>query len=132
MSSFKSLAMAKTVASHQEITIQKSFFGLVQKAVYNPTNSPILAYQYDYTTENGIRIKQVLNASAAQFEQAVEQAGQVNKAPVGPFRAEICLSADHRFAAVQLFGYNDFEYFPLLDVIYYEGQAAELIAKLFG
>lgn len=131
MSSFKNMAMAVAVASHRDITVKKSFFGLIAKALYTPTDSPVLVLQYDYTTENGAHIKQVLSASDSQLEDAVKAAGKVEKAPMGPFRVEVCYSIDHQFAAVQPFGYSDFEYKPQADISFYEGPAAELIIKLF-
>lgn len=131
MSSFKTLAMAAAVAKHQDIIVKNQFFGLIQKAYYSPTGSPLLALQYDYSTENGNRIKQVLSAQSSQLADAVTDAGLVAKAPMGPFRVEVCLSADRQFAAVQPFGYSDFEYRPLADVRFFKAHEAELIAQLF-
>lgn len=124
--------MAAKVAAHQDIIVKKSCFGLVKKAFYTPTDSSILALQNDYSAENGDRIKQIINAPEGQLEAAVKAFGGIDHAPMGPFRVEVCLSADHQFAAVQAFGYSDFEYKPLADVRFFTGNEADIIGRLLA
>ena len=122
MASFKSLEMADAVSSKSYIEVKKALFGLIQKAVYTPTQSPLKVIQQDYTTEAGDHSK---------LEAALQNAGIITPSATGPFRIEALVSADKQFAAVQTLGYSDFQYKPTSDVRFFEGKQAELIATLF-
>lgn len=131
MASFKSLEMADAVSSKSHIEVKKALFGLIQKAVYTPTQSPLKVIQQDYTTEAGDRLKRILNADDSKLEATLQNAGIISPSATGPFRIEALVSADKQFAAVQTLGYSDFQYKPTSDVRFFEGKQAELIATLF-
>ena len=60
MSSIKDLEMAAAVSAYQHIEIKKSLFGLSQKAVYVPTQSPVKANVYEYAPADGERMERLL------------------------------------------------------------------------
>lgn len=122
--------MAKVISGDSRISINESFFGLIKTAVYNPTNSKLEAFSYDYTSENGDKLKQLLRCPDDKLADFTKKLAPIEKATMGPARLEGCISHDHLFAALQLFGYSDFEYSPLTDVRIYEGISAELISTI--
>lgn len=131
MANFKKLEMAKVLSHDSRIVIRKSFFGFITTAVFAPTGSTLTIFQNDYTSEQGEVLKRLLACSSDNLEQFTKQVGIITPSPMGPARIEGCISADHQFAALQLFGYSDFEYRPLTEVKTYEGWEAELISTLF-
>lgn len=130
MANINKLGMAKTISTDPRISVNKSFFGLCQTAVYNPTNSKLVAFINDYTAENGEKLKQLLRCPDDRLADLTKKLGPIEEATMGPSRLEGCMSQDHLFAALQLFGYSDFEYSPLTDVVIYEGIQAELISTV--
>ena len=84
----------------------------------------------DYTAENGEKLKQLLRCPDDKLADLTKRLSPIEHATMGPARLEGCMSKDHLFVALQLFGYSDFEYSPLTDVRIYEGMPAELISTI--
>ena len=131
MSSIKDLGMAAAVSAYEHISIKKSFFGLFQKAIYTPTNSPVKALTYDYTPLEGEHLEELLNLPLGEMAKKLKQQGKPKPAPIGHFRLEVCVSEDQHFCALQLFRYVDFKYIPAFEPRFYLNIEAEIILKLF-
>lgn len=130
MANINKLGMARTISNDSRISVKKSFFGLSQTAVYNPTGSTVEVFRNDYTAENGEKLKQLLRCPDDKLADLTKRLSPIEHATMGPARLEGCMSKDHLFVALQLFGYSDFEYSPLTDVRIYEGMPAELISTI--
>lgn len=122
MAKITNMEMAKAIANNQHISIKKAFFGLQTKVVYEPTQSVVSTEQYDYTQENGDRMRRILAKADANsnIDTLLSQIEGIEKAAMGPFRLEVCASADRHFLAVQPFGFSDFQYKPLADLLVIE------------
>lgn len=131
MASIKSLRIASAVAQNPNISFHKSWFGLVTKAVYTPTGSPVDAFQLEYTKEDGAPLVRLLTARPSDLKAVVEATGTLRDTHVGNLQLDLCLSRDHRFAAMRLFRYADFKYKPETELRIFEGADAELVGKLF-
>ena len=131
MSKIKDLDMAFSLSTHTDVTINSSFFGLIEKAVYNPTGSRITAHTFDYSPFSGERLHQMLDGSIEQIEKVVAQGSYPEAVPIGNIRAEVCRSDDRQFVAILLLQFSDFEYKPLCEVKYFKGHDAELVSRLF-
>ena len=116
MASFKKLEMAPALSMREDIEVKKGFLGLSQKVFYRPTGSPVDVVQTYYGTDQGARIRRVLEAPVGEVAEAVKSAGVLTGSGTGPVRIDACLSQDGRFAAVQLFGYADLLYHPQTEV----------------
>lgn len=130
MANFKNLEMAPVVSSRDDILVKKGFLGLTNKVFYAPTQSPVDVMQIYYSAENSERIKRVLKAADVDLEQVVRSAGTVEKSGTGPFRLDVCLSQDGRFAAVQAFGYADLLYHPMTDIRIFNDAGAQAMKTL--
>lgn len=130
MSSFKNLEMAAAVSNYPCISVSSAFFGLSRKVEYQPTHSSVKAYVNDYSADDGDTLRNLLTCKGSELAAFVSKHPQIKSVGIGPVRLEACLSDDNRFAALQLFTYSDFEYRPVTEAKFYEGDEAEIINNL--
>lgn len=130
MANIKNLQMWNTICADARIGVSKSLFGLCSKVVFKPTNSVINAKVLEYSSEDGKRIKHILESPK---EKLVTMAGESMLKPTlnGSCLLEIVASQDGAFAAIQLFQFSQLSYVPATDVMIYEGNDASLVMKLF-
>ena len=128
MPSFKDLEMAAAVSAYKSISIKKTLFS--KKAIYMPTQSPVMVMIQDYTPTDGERLERLLNMPLDKMVAEIEQKGAPKSAPIGHFRFEVCMSEDRQFCAIQLFRFVDFKNSPVFDPRFYEGEDVAAIAKL--
>ena len=121
--------MAAAVSAYRNITIKKSLFS--KKAIYTPSQSPVKVIIQDYTPTEGERLARLLEMPLDKMVTEIEQKGAPKSAPIGHFRFEACLSEDRQFCAIQLFRFSDFKSAPVFEPRFYEGNDAEMMAKLF-
>ena len=62
----------------------------------------------------------VFCSANSNIDTLLSQIEGIEKAAMGPFRLEVCESADRHFLAVQPFGFSDFQYKPLADLLVIE------------
>lgn len=130
MPSIKNLEMAAAISAYKNIHIQKSFFGLSQKVVYAPTGSVVSVRVNEYAPAEGERLVHLLSLSPGKIESELLAKGKPQPTEVGHFRLEVCLSDDRQFCALQLFRFTDFSYVPVSDPRFFEGEDAQVIARL--
>ena len=128
MSSFKNLEMADAVSAYRNITIKKTLFGT--KAIYEPTQSRVRALVRDYSAAEGERLERMLNLPVNKLIDEINRKGKPQSSANGNFKLEACLSDDHQFCALQLLRFYDYNYHPLFEPRFYEGNDVEFIAKL--
>lgn len=131
MASIKNLQMASSVISNPDVTISKGFLGMGTKATYTPTNSPINVKKLDFTSEMGHRLKEVIEAPKGEFENRLAKGDAIKATQIGNVHAELCLSQDRQFAAIQLFVFSELLFRPITEVKFFTGKDAELLASLF-
>lgn len=131
MTKIKHLDMAEAVSTNNCVTIDNSLFGLMEKATYTPTGSRIKAQTFDYSTDNGERLSQLLNLNSQQLEDKFNRGLMVRSTPIGNYRAEVCRSDDRQFLAVNVMRFENFEYNPIMPVHFYVGHDAEVACRLF-
>ncbi len=131
MANIKNLEMAAAVSAYQHVAVKKSFFGLSQTFVYQPTQSRIGANVYEYTVAAGEKLARLLNGPAEELEKAINAGLKMQPVQISNYRLELCQSCDGRFAALQLFRFADFAYTPATGVHFYEGKDAELVRRMF-
>lgn len=130
MANIKNLQMWNTICADARIGVSKSLFGLCSKVVFKPTNSVINAKVLEYSSEDGKRIKHILDSPK---EKLATMAGESMLKPTlnGSCLLEVVASQDGAFAAIQLFQFSQLSYVPATDVMIYEGNDASLVMKLF-
>lgn len=129
MSKYNSLAMSSDLAKDARISVSKSFFGLCTKAVYTPTQSPLTARRREYSVEDGGRLARALKADKPA--QQLAALGHIEEVGCGNYLLECCLSADHAFAALRLYRYEQLRYEPVTGICIFEKEEAATVASLF-
>lgn len=123
--------LKESVALQSYITRKSSFFGLINRLVYAPTDSrlnftcryyaPILREELKELFALGGQVLEKRLAKMHRFEQAVN----------GNLLVECCVSADKEFAALQLKHFEQIDYQPISEVRFLQGESAMQAAKIF-
>ena len=123
--------LKESVALQSYITRKSSFFGLINRLVYAPTDSrlnftcryyaPILHEELKELFAHGGQVLEKRLAKMNRFEQAVN----------GNLLVECCVSADKEFAALQLKHFEQIDYQPISEVRFLQGESAMQAAKIF-
>lgn len=123
--------LKESVALQSYITRKSTFFGLINRLVYAPTDSrlnftcryyaPILREELKELFALGDQVLEKRLAKMNRFEQAVN----------GNLLVECCMSADKEFAALQLKHFEQIDYQPISDVRFLQGESAMQAAKIF-
>ena len=123
--------LKESVALQTYITRKSTFFGLITRLVYAPTDSrlnftcryyaPILREELKELFALGDQVLEKRLAKMNRFEQAVN----------GNLLVECCVSADKEFAALQLKHFEQIDYQPISEVRFLQGESAMQAAKIF-
>lgn len=123
--------LKESVALQTYITRKSTFFGLINRLVYAPTDSrlnftcryyaPILREELMELFALGGQVLEKRLAKMNRFEQAVN----------GNLLVECCVSADKEFAALQLKHFEQIDYQPISEVRFLQGESAMQAAKIF-
>lgn len=123
--------LKESVALQTYITRKSSFFGLINRLVYAPTDSrlnftcryyaPILREELKELFALGDQVLEKRLAKMNRFEQSVN----------GNLLVECCVSADKEFAALQLKHFEQIDYQPISEVRFLQGESAMQAAKIF-
>ena len=131
MTKIKKLEMAAAVSNEKDITVTESFFGLCEKAIYTPTGSRVKADTYEYSQSNGERLITLVDSGIKELEKEIERGVIVRATPVGHIRAEVCVSDDRQFLALNILKFSNFEYVPVRGPRLFRGHDAEVASRLF-
>ena len=130
MANIKHLQMAKAICADSRIDVRKTMLGLRSVVTYLPTNSVMEAKTVEYTPEAGDRLRNILEGPRAKLADALE-AFSARPVANGNYMLEVCVSRDGEFAALQLLHYSQMSYVPVTSVLFYEGDEAHIVGKLF-
>lgn len=130
MTKIKHLEMGQTIANHPHIRIAKSFFGMSESIVYEPTNSRVRLVGAEYDPADGVRLQRLLAMPTEKMSREIAEHGVPEGKTIGNFRLEGAVSSDQQFVALQLFQFVDFRYTPVSEPLCYEGERAKVVANL--
>ena len=88
MANIKNLQMWNTICADARICVSKSLFGLCSKVVFKPTNSVIKAKVLEYSSEDGKRIKHMLESP---IDKLATMVGESLLKPTLPPEILICV-----------------------------------------
>ena len=103
MANIKKMEMAQAIFANENISVEKTFFGLKTKLTYKPTGSAIKAEEYDFTPDMGERMLKIIKTPANKLAAAIHDAGKIATTPIGHFHLETCVSEEGQWAAMQMF-----------------------------
>lgn len=123
--------LKESVALQTYITRKSSFFGLINRLVYAPTDSRLnFTYRY-YAPILREELKELFALGGQVLEKRLAKMNRFEQAVNGNLLVECCVSADKEFAALQLKHFEQIDYQPISDVRFLQGESAMQAAKIF-
>ena len=130
MANIKNLQMWNDICTDVRIQISKSLFGLKTTATYKPTNSIINVFTLEYSPQDGEHLRNILSAPRATLSSTIGEYRPKSIA-CGNYMLEVCRSRDDQFVCLLLSQYQNLEYKPVTDTLFFEGDEAKTICQLF-
>jgi hypothetical protein len=130
MANIKNLQMGATICTDKRITVKKTILGLSMKLTYKPTGSPVKVKAIELKAGEGDDLRRMLANPREKIAKALE-GFKLHPTENGNYKLEFCVSEDHAFVALNLLHYSQLEYQPVGDVLFFEGEEAKLISKMF-
>lgn len=123
--------LKESVALQSYITRKSSFFGLINRLVYAPTDSRLnFTYRY-YAPILREELKELFALGGQVLENRLAKMNRFEQAVNGNLLVECCVSADKEFAALQLKHFEQIDYQPISEVRFLQGESAMQAAKIF-
>ena len=123
--------LKESVALQSYITRRSTFFGLINRLVYAPTDSRLnFTYRY-YAPILREELKELFALGGQVLEKRLAKMNRFEQAVNGNLLVECCVSADKEFAALQLKHFEQIDYQPISEVRFLQGEPAMQAAKIF-
>ena len=123
--------LKESVALQTYITRKSTFFGLINRLVYAPTDSRLNFTCRYYAPILREELKELFALGGQVLEKRLAKMNRFEQAVNGNLLVECCVSADKEFAALQLKHFEQIDYQPISDVRFLQGDAAMQAAKIF-
>ena len=125
------MKMGEAVASHPNISVKTSWFGLKKDFVYTPTGNKLKGYEMSIKSD-GCRIANNLITAKTEhdLDTMIEKKERLIDNPNGNERMDIVLSADRQFVALQLFRYENYLFVEVGEPKFFEGEDAMKVTKI--
>lgn len=129
MSKFHTIEIANLVVLHPKVEVSK-FLGFFEHVCYQPTHSNIESFRNYYDKTEATTLANI--AEAEHPGPMMEQTAEVHTSSGNDYRLDLCLSADHQFAAFQVFARQQDEYVPYSKLCFLEGNCAAQFENLLA
>ena len=123
--------LQESVALQTYITRKSTFFGLINRLVYAPTDSRLNFTCRYYAPILREELKELFALGGQVLENRLAKMNRFEQAVNGNLLVECCVSADKEFAALQLKHFEQIDYQPISEVRFLQGESAMQAAKLF-
>ena len=123
--------LKESVALQSYITRKSSFFGLINRLVYAPTDSRLNFTCRYYAPILREELKELFALGGQVLENRLAKTNRFEQAVNGNLLVECCVSADKEFAALQLKHFEQIDYQPISEVRFLQGESAMQAAKIF-
>ena len=123
--------LKESVALQTYITRRSTFFGLINRLVYAPTDSRLNFTCRYYAPILREELKELFALGGQVLEKRLAKMNRFEQAVNGNLLVECCVSADKEFAALQLKHFEQIDYQPISEVRFLQGESAMQAAKIF-
>ena len=123
--------LKESVALQTYITRKSSFFGLINRLVYAPTDSRLNFTSRYYAPILREELKELFALGGQVLEKRLAKMNRFEQAVNANLLVECCVSADKEFAALQLKHFEQIDYQPISEVRFLQGESAMQAAKIF-
>lgn len=118
--------MWPALEASSRVSVKSSFFGLCERAVLTDSGKTLKIVKRDYQPECASKLEQLLQAPDDKLA-ALAASMTITPTPVGNIRLDVCYTADHEFAAVQMLRFADYKYRTITQPRLLDGAAAHAI-----
>ena len=123
--------LKESVALQSYIIRKSTFFGLINRLVYAPTDSRLNFTCRYYAPILREELKELFALGGQVLEKRLAKMNRFEQAVNGNLLVECCVSADKEFAALQLKHFEQIDYQPISEVRFLQGEPAMQAAKIF-
>ena len=123
--------LKESVSLQSYITHRSTFFGLINRLVYAPTDSRLNFTCRYYAPILREELKELFALGGQVLENRLAKMNRFEQAVNGNLLVECCVSADKEFAALQLKHFEQIDYQPISEVRFLQGESAMQAAKIF-
>ena len=123
--------LEESVALQSYITRKSTFFGLINRLVYTPTDSRLNFTSRYYAPILREELKELFALGDQVLEKRLAKMNRFEQAMNGNLLVECCVSADKQFVALQLKHFEQIDYQPISEVRFLQGDAAKHAAIVF-
>ena len=123
--------LKESVALQSYITRRSTFYGLINRLVYAPTDSRLNFTCRYYAPILREELKELFALGGQVLEKRLAKMNRFEQAVNGNLLVECCVSADKEFAALQLKHFEQIDYQPISEVRFLQGESAMQAAKIF-
>lgn len=123
--------LEESVALQPYITRKSTFFGLINRLVYTPTDSRLNFTSRYYAPILREELKELFALGDQVLEKRLAKMNRFEQAMNGNLLVECCVSADKQFVALQLKHFEQIDYQPISEVRFLQGDAAKHAAIVF-
>ena len=123
--------LKESVALQSYITRKSTFFGLINRLVYAPTDSRLNFTCRYYAPILREELKELFALGGQVLEKRLAKMNRFERAVNGNLLVECCVSADKEFAALQLKHFEQIDYQSISEVRFLQGESAMQAAKIF-
>ena len=123
--------LKESVALQTYITRKSTFFGLINRLFYAPTDSRLNFTCRYYAPILREELKELFALGGQVLEKRLAKMNRFEQAVNGNLLVECCVSADKEFAALQLKHFEQIDYQPISEVRFLQGESAMQAAKIF-
>ncbi len=123
--------LKESVALQPYITRKSTFFGLINRLVYAPTDSRLNFTSRYYAPIQREELKELFALGDQVLETRLAKMNRFEQAMNGNLLVDCCVSADKQFVALQLKHFEQIDYQPISDVRFLQGESAMQAAKIF-
>ena len=123
--------LKESVALQTYITRKSTYFGLITRLVYAPTDSRLNFTSRYYAPILREELKELFALGGQVLEKRLAKMNRFEQAVNGNLLVECCVSADKEFAALQLKHFEQIDYQPISEVRFLQGESAMQAAKIF-
>ena len=123
--------LKESLALQSYITRKSTFFGLINRLVYAPTDSRLNFTNRYYAPILREELKELFALGDQVLEKRLAKMNRFEQAMNGNLLVECCVSADKQFVALQLKHFEQIDYQPISEVRFLQGESAMQAAKIF-
>ena len=123
--------LKEIVSTNNNITSSATFFGLITRLMYQPTESRLRFVDRYYGPTLCEPLLHIFSMSDQSLEKQIVHKSHYEQNCNGKMLLECCVSDDKEFVAMRLCEFDKIDYLPITEVRFLQGSLAKQVAHFF-